>query len=49
VYGLSELFATGFGRLTNVEFQQSGLTWALDAWMYSTGESVPHALDAARP
>ena len=31
-----ELFATGFGRLTNVELQQSGLTWALDNWMYST-------------
>src|SRR5688500_4957338 len=28
-----ELFATGFGRMTNVEFQQSGLTWALDNWM----------------
>jgi mono/diheme cytochrome c family protein/glucose/arabinose dehydrogenase len=31
-----ELFATGFGRLTNVELQQSGLTWGLDNWMYST-------------
>jgi mono/diheme cytochrome c family protein len=31
-----EFFATGFGRLTNVELQQSGLTWALDNWMYST-------------
>jgi mono/diheme cytochrome c family protein/glucose/arabinose dehydrogenase len=31
-----ELFATGFGRLTNIELQQSGLTWALDNWMYST-------------
>jgi mono/diheme cytochrome c family protein len=31
-----DLFATGFGRLTNVELQQSGLTWALDNWMYST-------------
>ena len=31
-----ELFTTGFGRLTNVELQQSGLTWALDNWMYST-------------
>jgi glucose/arabinose dehydrogenase len=31
-----ELFATGFGRLTNVELQQSGLTWALDNWMYRT-------------
>ncbi len=31
-----ELFATGFGRLTNVELQQSGLTWAMDNWMYSS-------------
>ena len=31
-----ELFATGFGHLTNVELQQSGLTWAMDNWMYST-------------
>jgi len=31
-----ELFDTGYGRLTNVELQQSGLTWALDNWMYST-------------
>ena len=31
-----EFFAAGFGRLTNVELQQSGLTWALDNWMYST-------------
>ena len=31
-----ELFATGFGRLTNVELQQSGLTWGLDNWLYST-------------
>jgi putative membrane-bound dehydrogenase-like protein len=31
-----ELFATGFGRLANVEHQQSGLFWAMDNWMYST-------------
>src|SRR4029453_8801070 len=31
-----ELFATGFGRLANVEHQQSGLFWALDNWFYST-------------
>ena len=31
-----ELFATGFGRLANVEHQQSGLFWAMDNWLYST-------------
>ncbi len=31
-----ELFATGFGRLANVEHQQSGLFWAMDNWFYST-------------
>lgn len=31
-----ELFGSGFGRLANVEHQQSGLFWALDNWMYST-------------
>jgi mono/diheme cytochrome c family protein len=31
-----ELFGTGFGRLGNVEHQESHLTWALDNWMYST-------------
>ncbi len=31
-----ELFATGMGRLMNVEHQESGLFWALDNWMYST-------------
>jgi mono/diheme cytochrome c family protein/glucose/arabinose dehydrogenase len=31
-----DLFATGFGRLANVEHQQSGLFWALDNWFYST-------------
>ena len=31
-----ELFATGMGRLLNVEHQESGLFWALDNWMYST-------------
>jgi mono/diheme cytochrome c family protein len=31
-----ELFAAGFGRLANVEHQQSGLFWAMDNWMYST-------------
>ena len=31
-----ELFATGFGRLANVEHQQASLFWAMDNWMYST-------------
>jgi mono/diheme cytochrome c family protein len=31
-----ELFATGFGRMLNVEHQESGLFWAMDNWMYST-------------
>ena len=31
-----ELFATGMGRLLNVEHQESGLFWALDNWLYST-------------
>jgi mono/diheme cytochrome c family protein/glucose/arabinose dehydrogenase len=31
-----ELFATGMGRLMNVEHQESGLFWALDNWLYST-------------
>ena len=31
-----DLFATGMGRLLNVEHQESGLFWALDNWMYST-------------
>ena len=31
-----ELFATGFGRLANVEHQQSGLFWAMDNWLHST-------------
>ena len=35
-----ELFATGMGRLLNVEHQESGLFWALDNWIYSTINSV---------
>jgi mono/diheme cytochrome c family protein/glucose/arabinose dehydrogenase len=31
-----ELFATGMGRMLNVEHQESGLFWALDNWLYST-------------
>jgi putative membrane-bound dehydrogenase-like protein len=31
-----ELFATGLGRLLNVEHQESGFFWALDNWIYST-------------
>jgi mono/diheme cytochrome c family protein/glucose/arabinose dehydrogenase len=35
-----ELFATGLGRLMNVEHQESGLFWAMDNWLYSTINSV---------
>jgi mono/diheme cytochrome c family protein/glucose/arabinose dehydrogenase len=35
-----ELFATGMGRLANVEHQEAGLFWAMDNWMYSTINSV---------
>jgi mono/diheme cytochrome c family protein len=31
-----ELFYSGFGRVTNMEWQPGGLTWALDNWLYST-------------
>ena len=31
-----EVFFKSFGRVTNMEWQPSGLTWALDNWMYST-------------
>jgi mono/diheme cytochrome c family protein len=31
-----ELFATGFGNPTNVEWQTGFLTWTLDNWLYST-------------
>src|SRR5580765_7657023 len=35
-----ELFATGLGRLLNVEHQESGFVWGLDNWIYSTINSV---------
>ncbi|MEO8521715.1 MAG: HEAT repeat domain-containing protein [Acidobacteriota bacterium] len=31
-----ELFTTGLGRLLNVEHQESGFTWGMDNWIYST-------------
>ncbi len=31
-----ELFYPGFGRVTNMEWQPGGLTWALDNWLYTT-------------
>jgi len=31
-----DLFATGMGRVMNVEHQESGLMWAMDNWIYST-------------
>ena len=31
-----ELFDTGYGRLGNVEHEESFLTWGLDNWLYST-------------
>ena len=30
-----ERFYSGFGRVTNMEWQPGGLAWALDNWMYS--------------
>ncbi len=31
-----ELFYAGAGRVTNMEWQPGGLTWALDNWLYTT-------------
>ena len=31
-----ELFYPGVGRVTNMEWQPGGLTWALDNWLYTT-------------
>ena len=31
-----ELFATGFGNPTNVEWQMGFMTWGLDNWLYTT-------------
>jgi mono/diheme cytochrome c family protein len=31
-----ELFYSGVGRVTNMEWQPGGLTWALDNWLYMT-------------
>ena len=31
-----ELFYAGAGRVTNMEWQPGGLTWALDNWLYMT-------------
>ena len=36
VSDLKEVFYPGFGRVTNMEWQPGGMTWALDNWMYST-------------
>jgi mono/diheme cytochrome c family protein/glucose/arabinose dehydrogenase len=30
------LFYAGFGRVTNMEWQPGGMTWALDNWLYTT-------------
>jgi mono/diheme cytochrome c family protein/glucose/arabinose dehydrogenase len=35
-----ELFATGLGRLLNVEHQEASFTWGMDNWIYSTVNSV---------
>jgi mono/diheme cytochrome c family protein/glucose/arabinose dehydrogenase len=35
-----ELFATGLGRLLNVEHQEAGFVWGMDNWIYSTVNSV---------
>jgi glucose/arabinose dehydrogenase/mono/diheme cytochrome c family protein len=31
-----ELFYSGIGRVTNMEWQPGGMTWALDNWLYMT-------------
>ena len=31
-----EVFYPGYGRVTNMEWQPGGLTWALDNWLYTT-------------
>src|SRR5438105_7860202 len=35
-----ELFATGLGRLLNVEHQEAGFVWGMDNWIYSTVNSA---------
>ena len=35
-----DLFATGLGRLLNVEHQEAGFVWGLDNWIYSTVNAV---------
>lgn len=30
-----ELFYSGYGRVTNMEWQPGGMTWALDNWLYA--------------
>ena len=32
----NEVFYPAFGRVTNMEWQPGGITWALDNWLYST-------------
>jgi len=31
-----DVFYSGYGRVTNMEWQPGGLTWALDNWLYTT-------------
>ena len=31
-----ELFGTGYGRIDNVEQEESSMTWTLDNWLYTT-------------
>lgn len=31
-----EVFYPGYGRVTNMEWQPGGMTWALDNWLYTT-------------
>ncbi len=31
-----EVFFPGYGRITNIEWQPGGMTWALDNWLYTT-------------
>ena len=43
-----ELFGTGYGRIDNVEQEESSMTWTLDNWLYTHLQHVPLPLDAER-
>ena len=39
-----ELFGTGYGRIDNVEQEESSMTWAMDNWLYTTFNTGPATL-----